>query len=128
MIWEKLNNLVSLLFNMTDEECTKWVAENKHKLSRAEMIFLERLNGDEDAAAIESLMDRVIGKTLKIEGEMIHRNPLIEQLYDMGPGALREDLDQLKRNKEIIDAEYKSIEAVTVTGASGTGRGDDSSS
>lgn len=113
IIWEKLNRLVDLVFAMPDDEFTRWVEMNKGSLSRAEMIFLKRINEEgEQSDAVKDLMDRYLPKTLKVEGEMIHRNPVIERLYDMTPSALRDELEQMDRDREIIEAEYKSIEAV----------------
>lgn len=69
-----------------------------------------KIDEAQNIAVIESLLDRIVGKTLKIEGDIVERVPLIERLHTISPESLEAQIDELIRNREIIKKEYASIE------------------
>jgi hypothetical protein len=112
MCWETLSTIAWLLFKLPEPEMREWYEANKNTLSRAERAYIEA--SEHSIEVIESLLDRIVGKTLKCESDAMPRNPLIERLYTLSPENLREEIDQLIRNREIIDKENDSIERGTV--------------
>lgn len=108
MGWKAVEAVARLIFDMPEPEMRAWFEKNKHTLSVAEQIYIEQSDNIE---VIEALLDRVVGKTLKVDAEVYERNPLLERLYTLSPEALNEEIQELQRAKEIIDKENESIKS-----------------
>ena len=125
MAWASINKVAWLIFNLPKKEMELWIASNRHTLSLAEEAYLEEATGglgdviDETGMTrkranlnvIEAILDRIIGKTLKLDSGPTERDPVIERLYQLSPGNVRSELDRLIKNREVILAERKQIEA-----------------
>ncbi len=124
MCWASINKIAWLIFNLPKAEMELWIASNRHTLSLAEEAYLEEAtgglnvidigNGDTRKRAnlnvIEAILDRVVGKTLKIDSGNTERDPVIERLYQLSPGNVKSEIDRLIKNREVILAERKQIE------------------
>lgn len=125
MCWASINKIAWLIFNLPKKEMELWIASNRHTLSLAEEAYLEEATGglgdviDEGGTTrkranlnvIEAILDRIIGKTLKLDSGQTERDPVIERLYQLSPGNVRSEIDRLIKNREVILAERKQIEA-----------------
>lgn len=105
LCWESINKIALMIFSMPEIEMAKWVEENKHVMSLAERKYLEQ--AQINLGVIESLLDRIIGKTLKIDSGNTEKNPIIERLYTMSAGNVTKEIDQLIRNRQLIAGERK---------------------
>jgi len=106
LTWDAINRIAWLIMALPEKEFLEWVEMNGSKLSRLERVYL---NKSKDIRVLESLLDRIIGKTLKFEDER-QKNPFIERLYNLGEGGVGREIDELLRAREIIKAEYKNIQ------------------
>jgi transglutaminase-like putative cysteine protease len=112
-----------------------WIASNRHTLSLAEEAYLREAAGGSlpndleihpdtgeavpvvtrnqraNLNVIEAILDRIIGKTLKLDSGQTERDPVIERLYQLSPGNVKNEIDRLIKNREVILAERKQIEA-----------------
>lgn len=126
MCWSSINKIAWLIFNLPEEDMHVWIASNLHTLSLAERAYLEAATGglkntidesgnsvrrDPNLNVIEAILDRVIGKTLKLDSGQTERDPVIERLYQLSPGNVKSEIDRLIKNREVILAERKQIEA-----------------
>lgn len=125
MCWASINKIAWLIFNLPKKEMELWIASNRHTLSLAEEAYLEEATGglgdviDETGMTrkranlnvIEAILDRIIGKTLKLDSGQTERDPVIERLYQLSPGNVKSEIDRLIKNREVILAERKQIEA-----------------
>lgn len=125
MCWASINKVAWLIFNLPKAEMELWIASNRHTLSLAEEAYLEEATGglgdviDNEGMTrkranlnvIEAILDRIIGKTLKLDSGQTERDPVIERLYQLSPGNVRSEIDRLIKNREVILAERKQIEA-----------------
>lgn len=109
LVWEKLNRIVELLFDTPEKDLEAILKANKETmlLSRAERLYLEKST---DLSVIADLLDRIIGKILVSENQS-ERDPIIERLYRLGPGGVKKDIDELIEARNIINAEYRELEA-----------------
>lgn len=126
MAWSSINKVAWLIFNLPEADMHVWIQSNMHTLSLAERAYLEAASGglntiDENGTAvkrernlnvIEAILDRVIGKTLKIDSGTTERDPVIERLYQLSPGNVKSEIDRLIKNREKINAERRQIENV----------------
>ena len=103
MCWESINKIALMIFNMPELEMAKWVEENKGSISLAERMYLE--SAQINLAVIEAILDRIIGKQLKIDSGNTEKNPIIERLYSLSAGNVRREVDQLIRNRQMILSE-----------------------
>lgn len=62
--WKFVAEVFERLFIDTEADLLKWIAANKHKMSRAEKVFLKH---SEDLKHLNSLLDRVVGVPTKVE-------------------------------------------------------------
>ncbi|MBK8202074.1 MAG: hypothetical protein IPK68_07070 [Bdellovibrionales bacterium] len=99
MCWASVEKIARLVFQMPEAEMKLWVDQNKNTLSLAERLYIDEA---QNIAVIESLLDRIVGKTLKIEGDIVERDSLIERLHTISPESLEAEIDELIRNREII--------------------------
>lgn len=106
MAWESINKIAKMIFTMPNKELEIFIKKNQDNLTRAEMAYL---NASHDIKAIECILDRILGKTINIEGEMNIRNPLIEKLYEMSDAGRRREIDQLLEDRKTIEAECKEV-------------------
>ena len=128
MCWQSINKIAWLIFNLPEADMNLWIQSNLHTLSLAERAYLEAATGglggevidmesgraqkkQANLNVIEAILDRVIGKTLKLDSGQTERDPVIERLYQLSPGNVRSEIDRLIKNREVILAERKQIEA-----------------
>lgn len=112
LTWDAVNRIADRIFNMPEKDMRAWISANEDQLSLAEKIYFNAVTDDRQALRVtELLLDRIIGKYFQIDGEINERNPIIERLYSMNGGALDREIEQLIKTREIIEAEYKQIEA-----------------
>lgn len=112
LTWQSINRIADMIFNMPEREMRAWVKENESELTLAEKIYFNAVTDERtQLRVVELLLDRIIGKYFAIDSEITERNPLIERLYTLGDGGLAREIDQLIKTREIIEAEYKQIEA-----------------
>lgn len=98
MGWKAVETVARLIFDMPEPEMRAWFEANKHTLSVAERIYIEQSDNIE---IVETLLDRVVGKTLKVDAEVFERNPLLERLYTLSPEALSEEIEELREPKRL---------------------------
>lgn len=108
MCWDSLNTVVQLVFGMPEVEMKAWFETNKQNLSLAERIFIEASEGN--LAVIESLLDRIVGKTLKFDGQITHHDPIRNEYDQMTSEERERRIDELIRIREILRKEDESIE------------------
>lgn len=109
MCWQSINKIAWLIFNLPKDEMEVWIASNRHTLSLAEQMYLDA--APTNLSVIEAILDRIIGKTLKLDSGQTERDPVIERLYQLSPGNVKSEIDRLIKNREVILAERKQIEA-----------------
>lgn len=107
MCWDSLTTVAHLIFGMPEPEMKAWVEANRQSLSLAERLFIE--SSESNLAVIEALLDRIVGKTLKFDGQIAHRNPIMDEFEQMSPEAREQRIDELIRIREIIRKEDESI-------------------
>lgn len=81
MCWDSINTVARLVFGMPEAEMKAWLDANKESMSLAERLYVEA--SQNSLEVIEALLDRIVGKTMKIDSEIIERNPIIERLYTL---------------------------------------------
>lgn len=127
LCWASINKIAWLIFNLPEAEMNVWIQSNLHTLSLAERAYLEAATGglgevidmesgrpqrkQANLNVIEAILDRVIGKTLKLDSGTTERDPVIERLYQLSPGNVKSEIDRLIKNREVILAERRQIEA-----------------
>lgn len=109
MCWSSINRVATALFNMPEPEFKTWFEMHKHELSTAERMYLEA--APLNLAVVEALLDRIIGKQLRVDDGRSERNPIIERLYHLKQGQVRKEIEDLRTNERVIDAEFNAIEA-----------------
>jgi hypothetical protein len=109
LCWASINRVATALFNMPAPEFKTWLEMHRHELSIAEQMYLDA--APTNLSVVEALLDRIIGKTLKIEDGNTERDPIIERLYILKQGQVRQEIEHLRDNEQVIDAEFKAIEA-----------------
>jgi hypothetical protein len=107
MCWDSINTIAKLIFGMPEPEMKAWVEANKSTMSLAERLYVEA--SVTSLEVIEALLDRIVGKTMKVDGEIIERNQIIERLYSLSPEAIEDEIETMIRNREIIKKENESI-------------------
>jgi len=105
LCWESINKVAMLIFKLPKDQMLAWVEIHKDEMSLAEQKYIEAAKGDYGLNIIESLLDRIIGKQLKIDSGNTEKNPVIERLYALSPGGVRREIDQLIRNRNMIHEE-----------------------
>jgi hypothetical protein len=108
MCWQSINRVATALFNMPEPEFKVWFEMHKHELSTAERMYLEA--APLNLAVVEALLDRIIGKQLRVDDGRTERNPIIERLYHLKQGQVRKEIEDLRTNEQVIDAEFNAIE------------------
>lgn len=73
--WDSINTVAYAIFGMPEPEMKAWYEANKHTLSRAARIYIEA--SDKNLDVIEALLDRIVGKILKVDDISISRDPTI---------------------------------------------------
>lgn len=106
LCWEQINRLAEMFFKMSNKQLEAYVDFHKDKLTRAEMAYY---NASHDVKTLEALLDRIIGRQLNIDAEVTARDPIIERLYELPPGGVSQEIDQLLEARKITDAEYKDV-------------------
>lgn len=108
LCWESINKIALAVFAMPEPEMKLWFESNKHLLSLAEVKYIEaaQLN----LSVIEALLDRIVGRMLKIDSGVTERDPVIERLYSLAPGNVKKEIDRLIKVREIAQNEQRSIE------------------
>lgn len=107
MCWDAINTIAQLVFGMPEAEMKAWVQANKHTLSLAERVYLDACEGN--LAVIEALLDRIVGKTLKIDANVGSSDPIMDHYYRLTPEGRAQEIERLLRNREIIEREKESI-------------------
>jgi hypothetical protein len=102
-----IEKVVRMLFQMTDPELNTWLEDNRGTLSAAELAFLAQRK---DIRTFESLLDRVLGKTINIETNSHGKNAVIERLYQLSDEGMQDEMDDLEDIQNIIDAESITID------------------
>jgi hypothetical protein len=128
MCWQSINKVAWLIFNLPEDEMMIWIRSNIHTLSLAERAYLEQATGGFDDAdvidhesgrkvrrtanlgVIEAILDRVVGKQLKVDSGNTEKDPVIERLYEIAPGNVRKEIDRMIKNRQVVQAEFSRME------------------
>jgi hypothetical protein len=128
MCWQSINKVAWLIFNLPEDEMHLWIRSNIHTLSLAERAYLETATGGlgdaevidhetgqkvrrtANLGVIEAILDRIVGKQLKIDSGNTEKDPVIEKLYDLSPGNVRKEIDRMIKNRQTVQDEFKRIE------------------
>lgn len=106
LCWEQINRLAEMMFKWPNDKLEAFVEQNKNKLTRAEIAYF---NASRDVKTLEMLLDRIIPKTMAIDATLRQKDPIIERLYELPPGGVDQEIEELLEARNTINAEYKDV-------------------
>lgn len=106
LCWEQVNRLAEMMFKWPNDKLEAFVERNQHRLTRAEIAYF---NASKDVKVLEALLDRIIPKTMAIDATIKNKDPVIDRLYELPPGAVDQEIEELIQARNTINAEYKDV-------------------